>query len=294
MPSQPDHTDSDIQARMMTITPQIAEGLLARNTHNRAVRISAVDQYAADMRKGDWQVNGEAIKISAGGQILDGQHRLMAILEADTPITTLLITGLPVESQETMDQGRARSFGDVLKLRGEKQYSILAAAVRIVCLYERDGIPFHLSGRRPAPTVQQLSRTLERNPEIRASVTIGSKLNRPWLTATIIAALHYLFSSADPVDAEDFFAKVTSGANIGPGDAAYVLRERLIKEHYDEGGLQATVKLAFLVRAWNAYRTGETIHRLVWTPGGSNPDRFPAIDGLTVPTPDTEPLEAAA
>lgn len=292
--TQTNGSQPQINARLAEITPAMAEQLLARNTHNRSPSMARVAQYAIDMRKGDWQVNGEAIKISADGRILDGQHRLMAILEADTPVHTLLITGLPAETQETMDQGRARTFADVLKLRGERDYFNLAAAVRIVYLYERDGVPFQAGGRLGAPTVQQLCRCLERNPEIRDSVRLGSSLHRSWLSASTIAGMHYLFSIADPTDAEDFITKVCTGAHIGPGDATYMLRERLIKEHYDATGLHLKVKMAFVVRAWNAYRCGETLARLVWTPGGHNPDRFPQIDGLAAPHSDPDPLEAAA
>lgn len=267
-----------IKAQVMEITPKLAEKLLARNTHNRGISTSRIGQYAADIRKGDWQLNGEAIKIAQTGQILDGQHRLLAILEADRPMTSLLITGLPAETQETMDQGRARSFGDVLKLRGEENYYSLAAAVRMVCLYERDGIPF--TAGRPAPTVQQLSRTLERNPEIRESVKLALRLQRPWIANSVVAAMHYLFSVAHEADANDFITRLATGEDLQVVDAIYVLRERLIKEHYAVASVHSQVKLAFIVRAWNAYRAGETLTRLVWNPGGSQPDRFPEIDGL--------------
>lgn len=282
---------SGIKARLVTITPKMAENILARNTHNRGIRTSAVQAYAADIRKGDWQLNGEAIKISATGKILDGQHRLHAVIEADEPIETLMITGLADETQETMDQGRSRSFADVLKLRGEGEYTNLGAAVRMVCLYERDGVPY--TAGRPAPSVKQLSRTLERNPEIRDSVKLAARLRRPWIGVSVLAAMHYLFSVANPEDANDFVTKLATGENMRAGDPPYVLRERLIKEHYDTGGLHSRAKLAFVVRAWNAYRRGETLTRLVFNPGGANPDRFPSIDGLAEPAEATSLPEAA-
>lgn len=273
--------DQGVNARLVQLTPAQAEQLLARNTRNRGVQQARVEQYAADMVKGDWQINGEAIKISRDGVILDGQHRLLAITEARVPVTTLLITGLAPETQETMDQGRGRSFGDALKLRGEKQYTTLAAAVRTVCLYERDGVPFHDSGRRPAPTIAQLSRTLERNPELRDSVTFALSMRRPWLPATTVAALHHLFSAVAEDCADDFFRKLATGEELAASSPIYVLRERLIAEHADKmTSLHNRVLLAFVVRAWNAYMQGETLRRLVFNPGGANPDRFPAIHGL--------------
>jgi hypothetical protein len=274
-----------VRARLVELTPKKAEKLLEHNVHNRGVNWTRVQQYASDMRKGDWQINGEAIKVAADGQILDGQHRLLAILEADTPVQTLLITGLAPETQETMDQGKARGFGDALKLRGEKQYTMLAAAVRIVCLYERDGVPFHDGGRKPAPSIAQLSRTLERNGELRDSVEFASAHRRPWLPTTVVAALHHLFAIADAESAADFFSKLATGDELSASSPIYVLRERLIAEHADKDRhLNPKVQLAFIIRTWNAYMEGETIRRLVFNAGGANPDRFPAIFGLADPT----------
>lgn len=271
-----------IAARLVTITPELAAQLIEKkNNHNRTVQQPRVDQYAEDMRRGDWRVNGEAIKISADGEVLDGQHRLLAVLEANRPIETLLITGLPVEAQESMDQGRARTFSDVLKLRGEKDYCVLAAAVRVVASYERSGIP--LPGWAITPSNHQLSATLKRNPEIRDSCAFANKLRRGWLNVSSVAALHFLFSIADRESADDFFTRLMTGQNLTASDPIYVLRERLIAEHYstDQRRLHFRVKAAFLVKTWNAYQDGTTFARLVWNPGGAHPEGFPQIRGLT-------------
>lgn len=275
-------TPPAIRARVVTITPKQAGALIEhKNNRNRTVVQSRVEQYAADMRRGDWRVNGEAIKVSIDGEVLDGQHRLLAILEADTPIETLLITGLPAEAQESMDQGKARTFGDVLKLRGEKDYYVLAAAVRIVATYERDGIPYS-AGYSAAPSNHQLARTLKRNPEIRDSCVFANKRRRGWINVSLVAALHFLFSSVNPNDADDFFTRLASGENLDASSPIYVLRERLIAEHYstDDRRLHFRSKAAFVVKAWNAYQDGTPLIRLVWNPGGAHPEAFPAIRGL--------------
>jgi hypothetical protein len=269
-----------VKAKLIELTPQRAEQLLERNTHNRTVQTATVDKYARDMRNGDWQINGEAIKISADGQVLDGQHRLMAILEADIPITTLLITGLPAQTQETMDQGRGRTFGDMLKLRGETNATNLAAAVRIVCLFEMYGLPYHSGFSGPAPSPQVLARCLEHNPEIRGSVTLACNQRRSWLQPTIVAAFHYLFASASQEDADDFVEKVLTGTGLDASDPRYLLREKLIKERYENGWMGQKPRMALMIKAWNAFRRGEELARLSWAPGGVNGEKFPAIDGL--------------
>jgi len=282
-------TTNGVRAKMLTLTPAIAEQLLQRNTHNRTVSRSRVSQYAADMRAGHWAFNGEAIKIAADDQVLDGQHRLLAVIEADRDVETLLITGLPAQAQETMDQGRARTLGDVLKLRGEADYFNLAAAVRLVSIYERTGLPFK-APYAAAPTVHECLRTLERNGAIRDSVKLAAKLSRSsLLPISAVAGLHYLFASVDETSADDFFTKLLQGENLTRDSPIWVLRDRLLLD-LREKVLMPKIKLAFTVRAWNAYMAGEHIHRLVWNPGGANPDKFPKIHGLAHQA-DDEPEE---
>lgn len=267
-----------IQAKLVTITPKKANELLERNWHNRRINFRLVEQFAADMRAGNWQINGEAIKISFDGLLLDGQHRLHAVIESDMSVQMLVITGLPADSQETMDQGRPRSFADVLKLRGEHDYCVLSTAVRIVYLMGRDGVPF--TGGRPQPSIKAMAATLAAHPGIRDSVKLAASLKRRWLPSTMFAAFHYLFTQVSADDATDFFLKVATGENLTADHPCYTLRERLIKEHHDPAGIHQRTKTAFIVKAWNAYRAGEPLQRLMWVGGGTSPDRFPQIDGF--------------
>ena len=93
------------------ITPKMAEEYLAMNTNNyRRLNKDRVAQYAADMRNGCWQENGEAIKFGKNGILLDGQNRLHAIVLANTPIKMYVIRG--VESN-IFDIGQARSLSQI-------------------------------------------------------------------------------------------------------------------------------------------------------------------------------------
>jgi hypothetical protein len=86
-----------------------------------------------------------------------------------------------------------QSLADVLKLRGESYYQPLATAARALCTYELYG-DILLPPYAAAPTVQQASRTLERNPELRDSVAFAFNHRRPWMPATFMACLHFLFA----------------------------------------------------------------------------------------------------
>ena len=75
-----------MEARIELITPKIAEQYLAKNSNNYSRLYKAtVDQYAYEMLNGEWIFNGEAIKFNKSGKLVDGQHRLSAIVKSDVP-----------------------------------------------------------------------------------------------------------------------------------------------------------------------------------------------------------------
>ena len=101
-----------------TITPEIAQEYLKHNTENyRGLHRDRIIGYAADMMNGKWQFNGEAIKFDVNGKLIDGQHRLHAIVRANVPVEMLVIRGIE-EGVNLYDIGSLRSLGQIAKARG--------------------------------------------------------------------------------------------------------------------------------------------------------------------------------
>ena len=80
--------------RVETITPQLAEIYLGKNTHNRNIRKPVVGKYANDMENGFWNFDGAPIRFADDGTLLDGQHRLHAIIKSNKAIDLLVVRGL--------------------------------------------------------------------------------------------------------------------------------------------------------------------------------------------------------
>ncbi len=99
-------------ATFVNVTPPLAEMYLERNGRNRNIRPDVVSNYARDMSAHRWQITGEAIKLDADGNLLDGQHRLRAVIKSGETVTMLVIEGLPPEAQRVMDSGKPRTAGD--------------------------------------------------------------------------------------------------------------------------------------------------------------------------------------
>ncbi len=100
----------------------MAAELLALNTKGqRTISRDAVERYAVDMSTLDWVFNGAAILISNTNELLDGQHRLSAIIESGENQVVLIVRGIDPVAMATIDAGRKRSYADSLKIRGLRQ-----------------------------------------------------------------------------------------------------------------------------------------------------------------------------
>src|SRR5690606_14614561 len=86
----------EISMRMITITPELAEIWLSKqiNTRNRKVQKNHVKGIARDIVSDRWMVNAQPISFTADPfdpsakghlRLLNGQHRLYAVLEAGIP-----------------------------------------------------------------------------------------------------------------------------------------------------------------------------------------------------------------
>jgi hypothetical protein len=97
-----------------TITPHIAELYLKFNNNNRPLRKSHIRELASDMMGGNWQVTHQGIAFDITGRLIDGQHRLHAILEAGVSIQISVTRGCSASSFSILDRGSSRSPSDIL------------------------------------------------------------------------------------------------------------------------------------------------------------------------------------
>lgn len=264
------------RVRALQITPEIAETWLQRNTHNRNIRPHVVEHYAQDMRAGNWVSNGETIKFSVEGVLIDGQHRVSAVVASGATVTMLVVTGLAGEVQDTIDTGRKRTAGDALTLHGERDAHSLAAVVRRAVLWDAKIMIFSGGGKTLVSNSDTIE-FLDAHPEIRHSLSVARTVRKGGLMApaSIMGLAHWIFSGIDATDCDWFFARVADGADLPASHPVLHLRKRLMEvlpggRRYSEEYL-----LAFTIKTWNAYRAGKSMQLLVYRPGGPAPESFP-------------------
>lgn len=270
-------TNTTSNIKITNVTPELAEQWLAKNTHNRALREGHVRGLAHDMTTGAWTFNGEAIKFAPDGTLLDGQHRLAAIVMSGKSIQMLVVFDVDPQNQHTMDSGAKRTPGDMLRLRGEKNYNILAAGVRACIVWDAGGRSFTGRGAGQTVTNSQILRYLDAHPEMRtyAEQFAALRSHIPMPASVGFLAIK-LFTEIDAADAEHFFDRLASDEGHYSGEPIYHLRKALlVPKDQNKISYTPTWKLAVFIKAWNKYRVGEEVKLLAYRPGGSNREKFP-------------------
>lgn len=259
-----------------TVTPETAEAWLGKNmVNNRKLRSAAVAKYSRDMKAGTWQLNGESIKFDRNGELLDGQHRLHAIVHAGVSIDLLVVRNLDPNHYQSVDTGLRRGYRDVLKLRGETNTAILAATLARITNWNAGERAF--SGRNVQElTFADMDRTLEENPHIRDLVKEANRLyRRSNLPPALFTTLFYIFDQIDSDDAAEFMRLVATGDGLNSDHPIYLLRKRLAEERQRPGSPSAKLLMGLTIKAWNAWRKGETPRIVSYSPGGKRQEKMP-------------------
>ena len=257
---------SNLNARVVTVTPQMAAELLRENTRNRNISDRVVESYARDMAAGRWVLNGEAVKVSVTGRLLDGQQRLTAVVKAGVSVDMVLVSGLPEAAQDTMDQGRRRSFADQLAIHGESNTTVLGSIARRVFQWDQGNTRFSTGA---TPTAAELAAVLDKHPSLRRSAEVGARTAQAFraTSGTVVGTSHHLLGRVDPEGKflPEFFALFESGAGLPAGHPVLALRNRFVRDRMASKRVPFHLAVALFIRAWNGQVEGRTMDRLVQT-----------------------------
>ena len=241
-------------ARLVTVTPAIAEAWLTRNKKNRPINRRVLNEYKRQIEEGKWKINGETIIFDQNGWMINGQHRLNAILETGHSIDCYVIFDVDSGSFATLDSGSKRKTAQVFSLSGEQNCVALSAAIGVAWKFDRKLDPW-LSIR---PTATEAAYWLEENPSIRESVEICIQNTGSLGYGAVLAGFHFIASKLDRDAADGFIRSLGSGANLDEGNPILLLRNRLmsIKANKKGLGLHNHIILAMTIKSWNFIREG--------------------------------------
>lgn len=265
----------------LTVTPDIARQILEHNTSNRPISKREVERLKRVLESGEWRYNGEPVKISKSDRLLDGQHRLIAIAESGVSADLFLIIGLEDEVFTTLDQGRKRTGGDVLFMRGAKRYNALSVSCSMLFRMVKNRPIYGAVDQIPAYGIDKI---FDRHPGLAASIEFCAPLHGRGDTAVAglgyLAAFHYAIETimGEPEKAASFVQGLTTGAELPEDSPLLKFRQRVLGARSKRDIMHAQAKVAMLAKVAGLHVTDQTVKYL--TQPSTSASFFTLIPGL--------------
>lgn len=246
------------KAHIVKADKKLVDWLMSMNTNNRHARKTHVAWIEEAIKNKEFVLTGHGITVSKSGVLLDGQHRLKAIINAGyPPVDLLIVTGLDKNSQMYVDQHAKRTMADMLRLTLDKTISNQMASVVgfLMKLREDDGM--FRSGVKIRPSVQafhdKMSECME---DLSAIIDAAGERVR----TGALAALYDYYMKYNKDKAIEFAIQVRDGEMLKKTDPAYKLRQYL-STHTNLGGSQALETYRHAVTACLAHSQGRKIEQ---------------------------------
>lgn len=123
-----------IRFELVTITPEMARDWLQNNNQgNRTIRQAVLRKYARDIEEDRWRVTHQCIAFDSGNNLVDGQHRLSAVVLANKPILAYVARydGSESAMKLPIDMQAKRAVFEVLSVSRRDQETV-SAIIRLI------------------------------------------------------------------------------------------------------------------------------------------------------------------
>lgn len=262
-----DAASQSIRFRVVLVTPEMASRWLERNDKNRPLGNAVAYRYARSIRNGAWMPNGECIIFCTGGTLLDGQHRLRAVVLAGVAVPMCVIEGVDPAAYKTLNVGAKRTVAQYFAMDGERNAPQLAGALSYLGMILAGG---NTGGRQMS--VFDFYAMLEQHSSIRESVAyVKPKAIRKLIEPSPFAAVHYAITQKYPGSpATEFFESLLDGTNIESGSPVQRLRDQLIAPGPRK--LDGRHKIAVTIKAFNHTLAGKPVRFIRFLPDEAFPE----------------------
>jgi hypothetical protein len=269
---------SDIlNAATITITPQLARQWLDSTDHSIQRRLSSdhVAYLAKEMKNGHWDLNGQPIQIDKSGNVVNGQHRLNACIESNTPFTSLVVFNVETSAIKTIDEGaRARGISDFLDIRYNAKHSVTAAsAIKTIVFWDagwRKSTHHSSSGtatKTPKLSPAETEAFIKENPGFFDFICEASSLHQAGdnlVSKSLFCGLLWLVERENPVHARSFFTKLSLSTDLSKGSPVLFLRNWL-KSQKPERRSKGKI-IGMIIKCFNYYAKGINVVKRVEAP----------------------------
>ena len=275
-----------MQLQFKTITPEHASDLLANhNPSNRRLDNRHAAFLAREMDRGTFRPdNGDTIRIDTDGNVLDGQHRLAAVVRIGKPVDMLVAYDVDRDAFSTVDIGKPRTVQDIVAIdlarRGIVAPKGATTSARLMLEYESrfsSGASSVRSARGAMMPVDAVQSVCVRAGFIE-TVERASKLSKqlPTVNTAPIAVALTVCELDDRKACDAFFHRLRTMEGLRHGAPEHSVDRALRAWKMNGTALQRSAygQLFALLRGYIASRDGQRLSKICVPP---SPESFPYL-----------------
>lgn len=260
------------------ITPEIAKRLLDNTDSKvqRKLKRNHVVWLSNTMKEKQFkQNNGDTIRQDIEGNIIDGQHRLAACIDANFTLKTIFVKGLETDIIKTINIGqKTRTFTDVLEINHRTNYkycNVITASVKFIIRFQKSIFTAGGAGiNKSNLSTETFLKWIDKNPEIidfigetMIIVANGDRL----IKASVFCGLKWVLDKYNKTESDIFFQMLSDGIGLKKSSPIYTLRKKIFASKFGVNQKKYKIKqreLIFLIlKTWNSYLDNKTITRFV-------------------------------
>jgi hypothetical protein len=254
---------SEIQIEKVLIDPGLATELLRGNVANRTLTSSKIIKYTQDIINGDWTADtAECIKLTSNMRLLDGQHRLSAIVASNTAVEMFVAYNVPESAMNNIDTGMSRSTKNIFELNGIQNAQTVSSVIKKYLAYKyfsfNDGVNDPVK-QMQITNKQALDEYNSRQEFWHDLMNKFVKCRHTFknIESTYIMSWYALCNDINTELTSVYFNTLTSGLGLTDSkDPIYVFRQFLLEKAETKN---RSLNFALFVKSWNFNRKKQTV-----------------------------------
>ena len=249
------------------VTPALAEEWLKWNKDNRRLVQARVIRFAEDMEADRWaQYHPHGIAFDQHGKLIDGQHRLEAVVLSGATVTMRVTRDLHPGMHAVFDLGAPRSASDILTRGGIQNSAHASTIVSMLYLYDNYPDTIWSNPRYPSKT-WQLEYVSKNYVAVQDAVKAAASAFRAVRIPRAQYGVLYLLVERHALlnEWDEWHEKIVSGAGLTKGDPRLTLRNyfgNTDRLREGTGSWQRQRRLGLILKAFRMYREGKSVSLL--------------------------------
>lgn len=243
-------------------------------SYQRRVRQKDVDRIALAIRSGQWRENGSTIVFNRKGELVNGQHRLSAVVQADHSVWALVVRGIDatIDTFRTIDDGRSRTIADFMKVRHANHVAAVARLFwlvvhgKLVCAPDKP--PILDTCNLAEPHLEAMAESQPKTHKASRVTGVGTLLGFLWFYYTHILELN-------EAKVTEFFERLGDGVGLDTGSPMGALRNRCLSQRVNTK-IERKPMMALVIKALNAHMNNKKMRGIYFD---ASREEFPPLYG---------------